>query len=291
MRNLFRDILLELATRDDRVVLLLGDISVYLMRQLQERYPDRVYNVGICENTIISVAAGLAARGFIPFAHTITPFLTERSYEQIKLALAYNGFAANLVTCGASFDYAWDGATHHCYTDLEILRLVPGLEVMQPGNKKEFRELLLSRYDSSCTSYFRLAADEHSLDLPVEFGRGNVVFDRAADLTVVTAGPILQSVYEACSDLPVNLLYFHTLKPLDSELVGQYSTTRFLVVHDAHGLMEAVAATGLAGSLSSHVLPDEFLGYYGTPEWIREKLALDSQGIRCRIKKELKSIP
>jgi transketolase len=127
---------MDLAARDDRVVVILGDISHYLFNAFQEKYPSRFYNMGVCENALVSVAAGLGAQGFHPFVHTIAPFITERSLEQIKLDMCYNEFGGNILSCGASFDYAWDGATHHCYSDLEILRLLPGMEVIQPGSRK-----------------------------------------------------------------------------------------------------------------------------------------------------------
>ena len=129
MRKQFVTTASELALADDKVVIVLGDISHFQFMGLQGKIPARVHNMGICENTILSVGAGLGAQGFFPFLHTINPFLTERCLEQIKLDLCYNQFGANIVTTGASFDYALDGATHHCYTELAILRLLPGMEV------------------------------------------------------------------------------------------------------------------------------------------------------------------
>ena len=210
MRKCFRDTMLKLAAADDRLLLLLGDISVYLFKEFQDRFPRRFFNVGICENTQVSMAAGLSREGFHPIVHTITPFITERSYEQVKLDLCYNGVGGTLVTCGGSFDYAWDGATHHCYTDLELMRMLPRMEVMQPGNNREFAELLSARYASGNPNYLRIAGDEHGLDLPVEFGKGQVILSQEdAELTVITAGPLLKNVLAACANLPVNLLYFH----------------------------------------------------------------------------------
>src|SRR5688572_2484748 len=85
MRRQFKDTVTELAANDERVVVILGDISHYLFSGFQERFPSRFYNMGICENALISVAAGMSAQGFHPFVHTIAPFITERSLEQIKL--------------------------------------------------------------------------------------------------------------------------------------------------------------------------------------------------------------
>ncbi len=290
MRKHFKDIIIKLAEKDERVVLLLGDISVYLLKEFGDRFPQQFYNVGICENTMISMAAGLSSQNYFPFVHTIAPFITERSYEQVKLDMCYNGVGGNIVSCGGSFDYAWDGATHHCYTDLELMRMLPRMEVMQPGNKKELATLIESQYANSNPSYFRIPADEHGLDLPVEFGKANVVIHSdSATLTVATAGPILKNVYEACKNLDINLLYFHTLKPLDAEILKPYSNTKILVIHDAFGLFEAISAAADA-KVKYFGIPDRFCCYYGTLEDIRKVLGLDVDGIRNIILRELAEI-
>jgi transketolase len=287
MRQQFRDTALKLAGVDDKLILLFGDISVYLFNDFSRQYPGRLLNIGICENTLISMAAGMSAAGYHPVVHTIAPFVTERSYEQVKLDLCYNRFGCTIVTCGGSFDYAWDGATHHCYTDLELMRMLPGMEVIQPGSKKEFDALFSACYNNGNPTYIRIAADEHGLELSVEFGRGVIVREsRGADVTVVTAGPILGNVMAACSDLPVNVLYFHTIKPIDTTLLARFADTRIIVVHDAFGLFEAVNASCPAAA-TYHGLPDDFCCHYGTLADIRGKLGLDAAGIRSTIKKSL----
>jgi len=287
MRRQFKDTVLRLAQHDDRLVLLFGDISVYLFNEFKDLYPDRLLNVGICENTLISMAAGLSATGFHPIVHTITPFVTERSYEQVKLDICYNRFGCTIVTSGGSFDYAWDGATHHCYTDLELMRMLPEMEVMQPGSKKEFDILLSGCYNNGNPSYLRIAADEHGLDLPVEFGKGVIIKETpGSDVTVATAGPILGNVVAACSDLPVNIIYFHTIKPIDRDLLERFSGTRVIVIHDAFGLFEAINVTCSFKS-EYHGLPDKFCCCYGTLEDIRRKIGLDAAGIRHAVETTL----
>jgi len=282
MRHLFKDLLLELAATDPRVVVLFGDISVFLFREFSARYPNRFYNAGICENTLVSFAAGLSATGFYPFVHSIAPFITERSYEQIKLDVSYNQFGINIVSCGGSFDYAWDGATHHCYTDLALMRLLPHMEVMQPGSKQEFESLLRSQYANKNPSYIRIAADEHDMDLDTTFGKGVVIQDKQASHTLITAGPILKHVHEAAQSLPVNILYFHTIKPMDHGLIHQFRDTRMLIVHDAFGLHEAVQEQPDLRT-QYHGLPDQYNCYYGTLTDIRSDLGLDPSGIRQRV--------
>jgi transketolase len=286
MRQAFRDTCICIGERDDRIVLIFGDVSVYLFRPFSERWPERFINAGICENTLISLGAGLSSQGYRPFVHTINPFLTERSYEQIKLDMCYNGFGGNIVSCGASFDYAWDGATHHSYSDLAMLRLLPEAEVMQPGSANELDSLLESQYDNDRMSYFRASDDQHDESFEVVFGKGVIIRNEGASTTVVTSGPLLKYVIEACRDLSVNLLYFHTIKPFDSDLIRAFRHTRFLVVEDANGLHQAMCDIPDL-KVARHGLPDQYLTYYGTPEEIRSVLELDPAGIRKAVLKRI----
>jgi len=287
MRRQFKETIMDLASNDDSIVLIFGDVSVYLFKEFAEKYPERFYNMGICENTLISVAGGLSSQAFTPFVHTIAPFATERSYEQIKLDLCYNEFPANIVTCGASFDYAWDGATHHCYTDLAILRLLPNTEVLQPGSTKELDALLRSQYDNDKITYYRLSDHPHQIDTPVAFGKGVVLKNRGAALTVFTAGPLLKNVLEAVEDLDVNLVYFNTIKPMDREIINHFKHTEIIVVSDAFGLYEAVCE--VSGINCGHVgLGDCFYSWYGTLDQIRKKACLDTPGIREILRQKIK---
>ena len=263
MRAQFKNTVSELAAQDDSIVIVLGDISVYMFKDFWEKHPNRFYNLGICENTLVSVTAGLSSQGFNPFVHTICPFLTDRSLEQIKLDMCYNNFAGNIVTCGATFDYAWDGATHHAYTDLASLRMLPNMEVLHLGSKREVDALIRSQYKSPRPTYYRLSDHPHTIETNTEFGKGTVLKNEGAPLTVMTAGPILTNVMEACRDLPVNLVYFHTLKPIDKALIEQFRDTEILVVHDAYGLYEAISEVP-ALRMRYHGLPDAFCGWYGT---------------------------
>ena len=282
MRTQFKETVTDLARNDDKIILIFGDVSVYLFNDFKTQYPERFYNMGICENTLISAAAGLSSQGFFPIVHSITPFITERCFEQIKLDMCYNQFGGNIVSTGASFDYAWDGATHHAYTDLAILRLLPGIEVIQPGSRKELDILFRSQYNNGKTTYFRLSDHPHSIDLPVEFGKGVVIKDNSALLTVITAGPLLENVWKACESLDVNLLYFHTIKPIDEELIMKYRDTKILVIQDALGLFDAICQIPKI-SITSKGLPEAFCSWYGNVSDIRKQMGLDVNSIKKTI--------
>ena len=288
MRPQFKDTILDLATNDDSIVLVFGDVSVYLFSEYQEKYPERFYNMGICENTLISVSAGLSSQGHTPFVHTIAPFLTERSFEQIKLDACYNHFPVNIATCGASIDYAWDGASHHCLTDLAILRLLPNMEVLQQGSTKELDILLRSQYDNDKSTYFRLSDHPHDIDLPVEFGKGVAIKDNKSRVTVMTAGPLLANVHAAVNDLDVNLVYFHTIKPMDKKIITRFRHTKIVVIHDAFGLYEAVCEVPDI-HVSGYNTGDNFCALYGTLKEIRTEVGLDPKSIREHVQRKLRS--
>ena len=161
MRKAFAEKILEMAKVDDKLVVLIGDISHHLLKDFEEKYPDRFYNVGICEQTIVGMAAGLAMQGFKPIIHTITPFCVERAYEQIKVDLCYQNLDVTIVSVGASFDYAHLGCTHHSYNDISVLRSLPNMHVIAPGTSEEFKALFEKNWSNGHPKYFKLIIDQH----------------------------------------------------------------------------------------------------------------------------------
>ena len=106
MRGQFVKTVSKLIQNDERVVLLLADIGIYGFRDMLSNYPQRAYNIGVLEQSTISLSAGLSLSNLIPIVHTIAPFIVERALEQIKVDLCYQSLGANLVSVGASYDYA-----------------------------------------------------------------------------------------------------------------------------------------------------------------------------------------
>ena len=121
LRQQFADSVLSLAESDENLVVMVGDISHGILKPFRDKFPDRYYNIGICEPTILSLGAGLSNVGLTPVIHTIAPFIVERSYEQIKLDFGYQNLPVNLISVGGSFDYSQLGCSHHCYTDVSLL--------------------------------------------------------------------------------------------------------------------------------------------------------------------------
>jgi len=141
LRQEFADLMLEIGAVDNDLVVLVGDISHGILQPFAQKYPDRYYNVGICEPTIVNMSAGLSKVGLTPVVHTIAPFIIERSYEQIKLDFGYQNLPLNLISVGGAYDYSQLGCSHHCYTDVSLISHIENSCVMMPGTAKEFKIL------------------------------------------------------------------------------------------------------------------------------------------------------
>jgi transketolase len=293
VRNQFARTLENIGASDDKLVVLLGDISVFLLRNFAHKFPDRFYNVGICEQTIISMAAGLSSLGFYPVVHTITPFTVERCYEQIKIDLCYQKIGANIVSVGSAFDYAALGCSHHCYEDFAILRPLPNMEIVFPASDIEFDTIFTQTYNNGHPTYFRLPATKHGIKFStdqVNFGKGIKIKEGKA-LTVVVTGPQLKSVIEASEMVDTEIIYVHTIKPMDAELVRQsVSKTGKVLTIEEHNVIGglgdevsmAVADIGNVIQLRLGI-SDRFLTEYGSYDQHCAALGLDTKGIKNKI--------
>ncbi len=228
MREAFAETMLDLAQDDPDLVVLVGDISHGILQPYAKANPGRYYNVGICEPTIVGMAAGMSRVGLNPVLHTIAPFLIERSYEQIKLDFGYQGLGVNLISVGGAFDYAQLGCSHHCYTDVSLIAHLEGSSVFMPGSAAEFRTLFRQAYQNQKINYFRLSENPHGADnLTGDVQVGKAVRVRNGDdVTIAVAGPQLRNALDAAhrlseNGIEVDLLYYSTIKPFDSSAIRE----------------------------------------------------------------------
>ena len=156
-RQQFTKTMSGLLEKDPKVVLLLNDIGVYAFRFAKERFPDRVYNLGILEQGTVSIASCLSLAGLTPVFHTIAPFIVERGYEQLKDDFGYQKVNGNFVSVGGSYDYSKLGMTHYCPGDIGALMQIPNMQIIIPGHEEEFDKLFLSEYNNGSPTYFRLS--------------------------------------------------------------------------------------------------------------------------------------
>lgn len=299
MRQQFADTMLEVGQEDTNLVVLVGDISHFILQPFANACPGRYYNVGICEATIVTMAAGLAKVGFYPVMHTIAPFIIERPFEHLKLDFCYQQLGGNVVTVGSVFDYSNLGCTHHCYNDFALLKTLPGAQITYPASPVEFDTLFRQVYRSGFLTLFRIPAHRHDQDFSakdIHFGKGIKVTD-GSNLTIVVTGPQLGNALatrDVLSDMGWNteILYIHTIRPLDTGLIrASVSKTRRVLVVEEHmqsgGLGDDVLrATRDVQNVeySNLSIPDTFVTGYGSYQDHCEKLGLTRDGILNRVK-------
>lgn len=294
IRQQFADTMAEVGAIDERLIVLVGDISHGVLTPFREKFPDRYFNVGILEAAIISMSAGLSATGFRPVAHTIATFLIERAFEQIKLDFCYQGLPGNLVTVGSAFDYSNLGSTHHCYGEFALLKTLQNIEITYPGTSLEFDLLFKQAYADELLTTYRIPGQSHGVEFnPSEIKLGKAIKVReGADLTIVTCGPQLRSALNAVDRLRSDgwdpeIIYVHTIRPLDVDLIrDSVSKTGHVLTVEEHmesgGLGDDVLrATRDIGNVlgASLAVPDRFITGYGTYDEHCEQLGLTADGI------------
>lgn len=290
MRKQFASTAHEILNLDEQSIVLLGDIGVFGFNAAMRDHPDRVLNIGILEQSTISLAAGLSIEGMIPIVHTIAPFMVERALEQIKIDFGYQRLRGNLVSVGGSFDYAALGATHHCPGDVSILLSVPNIEIVVPGTASEFRQLLMSEYNNESVTYYRLSEGENSESYDVKLGEANLV--RSGNrATVVCIGPTLDMTLKAVENFDVSVIYMTSIRPFDYKSLRQTSHNgRILIVEPFYeGTITHEVVTALRGtpSIVSNVgIPRSFRSEYGTREEHYEAISFSTN----RIIRELERI-
>lgn len=200
MRRAFVEAVHQLMGLNDKVVLILCDISVHAFRETFDKFPNRCFNLGILEPSAVLIAAGFAKEGFIPIVHSIAPFLAERSLEMLKVAFGYQKLRGIFVSVGASYDYAHLGATHHCPADVEVLSSIPNMRIMVPAHGKDAARYVFAASQVEGSTYIRLAEDEAD---PSDMHFDSIF--RQADTRnegcIVTIGPTKRLAAEVLSGL------------------------------------------------------------------------------------------
>ena len=285
MRKTFADLLIKKAKKDEKLIVLIGDISHFLLKDFEDKFPERFYNIGICEQSMISIAAGLALEGYRPVVHTIAPFCVERAYEQIKVDLCYQELDVTIVTVGGSFDYAHLGCTHHCYSDISILRPLPNIDIFCPGNKKEFKSLFNKSWSNGKPKYFKLFSEMHKEDLDIDPYDCHIIDGDLALPLLFTCGHTLEIVKEKQN----TIVYLPTIEPLSStaelKIVNLLKKQNNCISVEENSIIgslgdkifDIASKNNILISLKKIGIPREFCTNYGKPSQHRKKLGLTKE--------------
>lgn len=285
MRERFARVVARALDDDPRVALVLADIGV---GQLQaagvDPHRDRVVNVGIREQLMIGVAAGMALEGLRPVVHTYAPFLVERPFEQIKLDLGHQDVGAVLVSIGASYDASAEGRTHQAPGDVALIATLPGWTIHVPGHADEAETLLERAIAGDGRVYVRLSTESNDA---ARLGDGLQVVrcGTATSPVVLAVGPTLDPVLAASQDRELTVAYTSTVRPFDAAgLRGVVTGTEVVLVEPTlAGTSSAAVADALRDRphrLLALGVREPELRRYGTPAEHRSAQGLDAAGIR-----------
>ena len=272
----FAATLLELARQDRDLLVLTSDSrGSGKLAPFADALPDQIVEVGIAEQNLVGIAAGLASAGKNVFGVSPACFLTSRAFEQIKNDVAYSDRPVRLIGISAGVSYGALGSTHHSLHDYAALRAVHNMMIIAPADNFETREAIRAAYRSPHPIYIRFGKQPmphlHAPDTRFEIGRA-IALRRGADVTFIAAGETVAPAVQACDALAQQgisggVISMHTLKPLDEEaLLSAAQTSRALVTVEEHsvfgGLGEACAAVlmqrGVYKPLKIVGIPDEY---------------------------------
>ena len=288
MRAAFGATVSELLDADDRVAVVLAEISTDYFADAMRRHPTRVVNIGIMEQAMVGVAAGFAMEGFHPIAHSLSPFMAERPYEQLKLDFGYQGLGGTFVGVGGSYDYAMEGGTHHAPADATLMLAIPRIEVLVPGHGDEVAALIRATYANGHPTYLRASVATNAQGRDIAPGRIEVV-RRGGGPTVLAFGPMLDRVLAASVGLDVTVAYVTSLAPFDHaglrSIAGE--TPRVIAVEPFYeGTSAPVLAEtfrGVPAALTFVGVPRAFIHGYGTPIDLDGDVGLDEGGLRRQL--------
>jgi transketolase len=301
MRMTFINTLHDLAKNDDRIFLLTADVGFSVFERFMEDFPDRYLNVGVAEANMIGVAAGLAMSDKIVYAYTMAHFLTFRCYEQIRLDLCYQNTDVKLVGSGGGLTYGSAGTTHHSIEDISIMRSLPNMCVICPGDPIETKYAIEASLKHEGPVYIRLGKNDPNVhegnSINFQIGKG-ITLKRGNDLNILATGNMLESAKLAADRLEkeginASVISMHTIKPLDVDLIEElaYSGEPMFTIEE-HSIIGGLgsAVSEVLAELDCEVpfkrigLPDEYSHIVGSQQYLRKKFEIDVDNIYKVIK-------
>lgn len=304
MRNIFVNEIEKMMGEDDKIVFLTAECGFNVVEVIKEKYPDRYYNTGIAEQSLVGTAAGMALRNLKPIAYTMAMFLTMRAYEQIRVDVAYQEMPVVLAGVIPGLGYGNSGTTHHSIEDAAILRVLPGMTIVYPSCEVDVREAVKQLISMQKPCYIGLGRNpanyspSYSSDkfivgkaIKIKDGEKIAVFSYGATIpNVVEAAQILES-----KDIYVSVYNMHTLKPLDTDVIRDaIIKNKYIVTVEEESIIgglgsaiaECIAETGSQTEcrLLRLGIPDTYGNIIGSQKYLHHVFGIDAEGIANRIK-------
>lgn len=254
MRDSFINSIYKVTKLNKNVLCIVGDLGAFLLRNYIRDFPENYYNLGAAEQNIVGVAAGLAMSGKIPFVYSITPFITSRCLEQIKIDICYNNVNVKIVGVGSGVSYGTMGSTHHSLEDIAIMSVLPNMVVISPSDPLEVEEAVFAAVRHKGPTYIRITLQSN----PLNYKRGDFkigkarIIKKGEDCAIIATGEMVGVALEVAEKLKkenINcyVVNIHTIKPIDNALIKKLSEECKVMV----SIEEHSVVGGLGSAVSS----------------------------------------
>ena len=304
MRNVFVDEVTKIAREDPRVVFLMSECGFSVVEGFAKEFPDRFYNVGIAEQSLVGTAAGVALRGLRPVAYNMAMFLTMRAYEQIRVDIAYQNLPVILAGVGPGVGYGSAGTTHHAIEDIAIMRVLPNMTIVFPAHETDVRAAARQAFELGKPVYIGLCRDSRDFTVPYaekDYKIGKAIKMCAGfDAAIFTFGSMLPVAMDAASALAkdgidLRVYNMHTIKPLDSAAIDEAVRECDAVF----SLEEANIIGGLGGAMAEYIaenaqckfkrlgIRDFYPERMGDYQWLLRHFEIDAAGVAASVKEAL----
>jgi len=297
--EIYGKVLTFLAKSRPEIVFLTADlVKSTKMKEFVQAYPDRFFNLGIMEQTLMTVAAGMSLAGKHPFVATFGAFASMRACEQVRTDICYQGTNVKIMATHSGLSFGQAGTTHHCLEDIAIMRTFPNMTVLVPADSFETAQVVRAMVDFKGPAYIRLgrgfefpAYENDRFDFQI--GKANVLHE-GTDLTVIACGVGVEGGKEAAEFLKldekieVRLIDMHTIKPLDrAAVIAAAKETGGIITVEEHSIIgglgsavaEVLAEERLAVPFRRLGIQDEW-AMIGYPEDLYEHYGISANGIR-----------
>ncbi len=303
-RDGFGDGLLAAGQQNDQVVALCADLLGSLkMNAFVKSFPERFVQVGVAEANMMGIAAGLATAGKIPYTGTFANFSTGRVYDQIRQSIAYSHKNVKICASHAGLTLGEDGATHQILEDIGMMKMLPGMTVINPCDYNQTKAATLAIAEHYGPVYLRFGRPSWPIfmpdNLPFVIGKG-IMMHEGTDVTIIATGHLVAYAMDAIKKLEeqgisAELINIHTIKPLDEEIIlDSASKTGCVVTAEEHqrngGLGDSVAQL-LARKMPTpqeYVAVNDSFGESGVPEQLLVKYGLSPENIVTAVNDALK---
>jgi transketolase len=302
MRTAFIETLFELAQTDERITLIVGDLGFGVVTPFMERLPKQFVNAGVAEQNMTGLAVGMALTGKIVFTYSIANFPTLRCLEQVRNDVCYHNANVKIVAVGSGMAYGSLGISHHATEDIAIMRALPNMIVIAPGDPVETRLATRALVEHIGPAYLRLGRSGepivHTLEPNFQLGK-SITICQGNDITLITTGALLYETVKSADILSkegieARIISMHTIKPLDVETVlTAAKETKIIFTIEEHsiigGLGGAVAeilaeCPDRKAILSRIGLKDEFSSKVGDQDYLRKIYGLSFKTIAEKVK-------